>query len=502
MVDAIHLVDGISCPSEGPSTILPFGKSPGTEAEQAMIKHNLAERPSANQSELDRLQQVEQERGLGPVSGEAPNSLDVRSLQRRLEQRIASSEQQPEADAVASAQDGQAPRGPTIRRIGKLLLGAGVLAVFGLVPLRTLLQTSSVEAVVNARVMTLRSPIAGEIVASPADLAASEAVPAGKTLLHIVNPRADRSRLDDLRRSRGQLTNQQKAVEAKLAAARLTEVDLDRQAETFRLGRIEQLASRIAESESLIAVAGARREEAVAAFERSQALARSGNVTAAEFARLTREVTAMTETETATRHRLAAISVELAAARTGIFIGDSYNDRPSSVQRGDEMRQRIVDLGADLSSLNAELQRLGPEVEAEQARHQAFADVAMTLPVTGRIWETMVSPGEQVRVGQDLVRLIDCSTAIVTANVTESVYNRLSRGNTARFIPADGGAELQGKVVNLTGLAGAPANLAIEPAALSKEAYRVTVSMPGLGSQACEVGRTGRVVFGEQAPAL
>ena len=209
----------------------------------------------------------------------------------------------------------------------------------------------------------------------------------------------------------------------------------------------------------------------------------------------------MTETETATRHRLAAILVELAAARSGIFIGDSYNYRPSSVQRGDEMRQRIVDLGAELAGVDAALQRLGPELEAEQARHQAFADVAMTLPAAGRIWETMVSPGEQVRVGQDLVRLIDCSTAIVTANVSESVYNRLSVGSTARFIPADGGEELQGKVVNLTGLAGAPANLAIEPAALSKESYRVTVAVPGLGSQACGVGRTGRVVFGTQAPA-
>ncbi|AMJ62574.1 hypothetical protein AXW83_21760 [Bosea sp. PAMC 26642] len=373
--------------------------------------------------------------------------------------------------------------------------------MFGLIPLRTLLQTSSVEAVINARVMTLRAPIAGEIVALPVDLAASEAVPAGKILLSVVNPRADRTRLDDLRRSFGQMKNQHKAVEAKLAAARLSEADLDRQAEKFRLGRIEQLASRIAETESLIAVAGARREEAVAARERSETLARSGNVTAAEFARLTREVTAMTETETATRHRLAAIAVELAAARAGIFIGDSYNDRPSSVQRGDEMRQRIVDLGADLASLEAELQRLGPELEAEQTRHQAFADVAMTLPVAGRIWETMVSPGEQVRVGQDLVRLIDCSTAIVTANVTESVYNRLSVGSTARFIPADGGKELQGRVVNLTGLAGAPANLAIEPAALSKESYRVTVSVRELGSQSCGVGRTGRVVFGEHGLA-
>ncbi|PZU91923.1 MAG: HlyD family secretion protein [Chelatococcus sp.] len=464
-----------------------------------MAKQNSAQRQSrARSGAIAALpsgsKHASRERG---STDDAAQTLDIRGLQRRLEEHVVLGEPTVERDAVATPKGTKAALNPMIRRVGKVLLGAAVVAVFGLVPLRTLLQTSSVEAVVNARIMTLRAPIAGEIVAAPADLAASEAVPAGKTLLHIVNPRADRGRLDDLRRSFGQLTNQRKGVEAKLAAARLAEADLAGQAEKFRLGRIEQLVARVAEQESLIVVAGARREEAVAARDRSEALSRTGNVTAAEFARLTREVTAMTETETSARHRLAALNVELTAARAGLFLGDSYNDRPSSVQRGDEMRQRIVDLEADLAGIDAELERLGPELEAEQARYRASADVAMTLPVAGRIWETMVSPGEQVRVGQDLVRLVDCSTAIVTANVTESVYNRLSVGSTARFIPADGGKELQGRVVNLTGLAGAPANLAIEPAALSKEPYRVTVSLPGLGSQACGVGRTGRVVFGE-----
>ena len=142
------------------------------------------------------------------------------------------------------------------------------------------------------------------------------------------------------------------------------------------------------------------------------------------------------------------------------------------MQRGDEMRQRVADLSSELAGLAAETKQLEAALATTRARYQAQSDVAMTLPVTGRIWEAMVSPGEQVRVGQDLARLIDCSTAVVTANVTESVYNRLSVGSSARFVPADGGSDLQGKVVNLTGRATAAANLAIEPAALSKEPYR------------------------------
>lgn len=472
-----------------------------------MTNNNLRQKQLNATSKMDDVEmhhssaELKETVALAPPSGGA-DPQDVRSLQDRLKQYAAGDEASPDTGNASPVQNKQPLLSPTARRLGKVLLGAVAVAAFGLIPLRTLLQTSSVEAVVNARVMTLRSPIAGEVVALPADLASSEVLPQGAALLRLVNPRADRGRLDTLEQAYSKLSGQREVMNAKLAAAQIAEADLDRQAEEFRLGRIDQLTARTAELESLITVATARREEAIAARGRAEGLARTGNVSTAEFDRLTREVTVATGTETAARHRLAATSVELAAARNRIFLGDSYNDRPSSVQRGDEIRQRIADLRSDLAGLETEAKQLGAALDKARTHFEAQSDIAMTLPVAGRIWETMVSPGEQVRLGQDLVRLIDCSTVIVTANVTESVYSRLTVGSSARFIPADGGKDLQGKVVNLTGLAIAAANLAIEPAALSKEPYRVTVSVPGLGTgQSCAVGRTGRVVFGEQVAA-
>jgi len=114
----------------------------------------------------------------------------------------------------------------------------------------------------------------------------------------------------------------------------------------------------------------------------------------------------------------------------------------------------------------------------------------------------MTSPGEDVRAGQALMKLLDCSGAVVTANVTEAVYNRLRLGEQANFEPNDGSPAIQGSIVNLTGASGAPANLAINPDVLNKEPYRVTVSMPGADATGkdCAVGRTGRVVFNKDTP--
>ncbi|BBC03905.1 HlyD family efflux transporter periplasmic adaptor subunit [Bradyrhizobium elkanii] len=424
----------------------------------------------------------------------------ARGLQRDLQERL-----QPEHDELVSdsAPHPEAPAGSgrMVRRLLKVGIGLAIVAVFGWLPLRAVLQTSSVEAVVNARIVTLRSPIDGTVSAKPQKSTQLSVVREGDAILHVVNGRGDRARLDDLRRQMSRLENERPSLAAKLAAAETAQQDLARQASQFRDGRILQLEARIAEIQTAIEAAAARREEAVAAVERASSLIKSGSVSTVEMARLTREQAISQQTEIGARRRLDAAKVELTAARNGTYLGDSYNDRPSSVQREEEMRQRVSDLRADLAHADAEIGWLTHEIAAEQLHYVNRAEADIKAPVGGRIWEMMTSPGEDVRAGQPLLKLLDCSGAVVTANVTESVYNGLKLGEQASFEPNDGSAALQGEIVNLTGASGAPANLAINPDALNKEPYRVTVSMPALDTTGkdCAVGRTGRVVFNADA---
>ena len=54
------------------------------------------------------------------------------------------------------------------------------------------------------------------------------------------------------------------------------------------------------------------------------------------------------------------------------------------------------------------------------------------------MWELLTASGEQVQRGQDLMRLLDCNAALVTAVVSEAVYNRLQIGSRATFRLRDG----------------------------------------------------------------
>ncbi len=385
----------------------------------------------------------------------------------------------------------QAQRG----RIIKTLAGLVVIAVAGWVPVQTLLLTTSTEAVINARLITLRAPIEGQI-ARLNSVAVGTDLSAGTAVLAIFNPRAERGRLDSLGQQVNELDSEIKSLAARRDSLQVLLAEHNTHAEAFRTNRIAQLTSRMAETRSDIAAATARNEEAQLALARAQSLTDAGTGTVVALERARRDATVAVQTLEAARHRLNTLEVELSALNRGIFVGDSYNDRPQSLQRADDITLRLNEINADIALRETRLAGLRTELAAERERHGQRSSAALVAPTNGSIWEVMTAPGESVVLGQDLVRLLDCSGLVVTATVGEAAYNNLFVGQAAKFRFRGESTDYKGKVISLTGVATAPANLAIQPAALAKEPYRVTVALPELAKAGrCNVGRTGRVTF-------
>ena len=67
----------------------------------------------------------------------------------------------------------------------------------------------------------------------------------------------------------------------------------------------------------------------------------------------------------AARLRLQGNKVELDAARKGLFVGDSYNDQPSSVQRAEEVDAQIADFSADIALRAVQIDRLQRDLAAK-----------------------------------------------------------------------------------------------------------------------------------------
>jgi multidrug resistance efflux pump len=106
------------------------------------------------------------------------------------------------------------------------------------------------------------------------------------------------------------------------------------------------------------------------------------------------------------------------------------------------------------------LVRLDERLAHEKARFGLLAAVEIVAPAKRRIWEISVSPGQQVRRGEELLRVLDRDRPMVTALISEAVYNRLQVGSSARFLPRGGREELVGQIIRLTRVP--PSHLAVQ----------------------------------------
>jgi multidrug resistance efflux pump len=380
------------------------------------------------------------------------------------------------------------------KRFSRRLLGLGIVVILGAIPVQRLLPSSDIEAVVNAPVVTLLAQIDGEVQAGPTSLEIGTSFARGDALLRITNGRADRSRADDLAREIQRLTDERPRIAARLGDARKRLVDLADQMRIFTEARTLQLEARQDELKAELAAAQARNEEANTTLERFATLAGKGWTSRAQLYQAQRDGSVAEKSQAAAQKRLEAVGVELAAVRRGVFVGIGSNDRPRYMQRTDQLEQQISNLAETLTERDQQLIRLNEQLAGERARYRLVAAVEMAAPAKGRIWETPVSPGEQVHRGGEVLRVLYCDRTLITALVSESVYNQLQVGSSARFLPRGGQQELAGQVIRLSRVS--PSNLAIQPPTAARESLHVMVSVPKLADgEGCLVGRTGRLKF-------
>jgi multidrug resistance efflux pump len=385
-------------------------------------------------------------------------------------------------------------------KIIKSLLALVVAVALAWVPLTRLLSVTSAEATINARLINLRAPIDGTISIVAPTIAVGTQVEPGETLLRVTNARADRQRLYELRRSIDNLRTESTALEQRAEELKKTEADLAAKSAAFQKGRISQLEARAGELVAELNAAKAQYEDARQSFERDKQLRAEGFQTVSALLHAERDMKVAATNIDAVRNRQQANEIELDGARKGFFIGDSYNDRPQSAQQLDEVGQQITELASQLEERTSRIAYLEEELATETSAFAKRAEADVTATVSGRVWEVLTANGEKAHEGQDLLRVLDCGGAVVTATVSESDYNELWIGQPTTFQMRGENREYPGSVVALTGLTPAGSNFAIEQAALRREPYHVTVAVPGLAAlKECNVGRTGRVTFDSSA---
>lgn len=440
----------------------------------------------------------------GPASPPPGNPNEAQGLGVREQLDLLKQFEETESpDAVSEPTPTPRPKfSPFIRRLIKTGAALALALALGWVPLQRLFLVTSAEATVNAQVITLRAPIDGQIIDWRRHGRVGTPLHSGEVILRIENPRADRLQLDELRRSRSSLENQHKASAERLVRLEKERADQIAQFNTFVRYRISHIEARRNEILADQQAAAARLDVSNAVLQRATSLYGRGVQTLASHDDAVRDQKVASAVLKAVERRLQAAEIELAAAREGTFVTDGFNDIPRSAQRASELAQLIADVQVTIAEQDRRLVNLQSQIDDAAKRYEMMSVVVMTSPTDGQIWETLTSPGEDIRRGQDLMKVLDCKATVVTAAVSEANFNKLHIGSKATFRMRGASEELPGQVIGLYGLAAVAANLAINQGTLAREPYHVSIEVPALSTAAtCQIGRTGIVTFDTAAPA-
>ena len=371
-------------------------------------------------------------------------------------------------------------------KVARLILGIVICLTAIWIIVGEQVSGASADAVVNAQLSTLRASIAGSVALQQRALGSS--VVKDEELGSVTDPLVDTVRLNDLVMERDVAQSDMDKLVSMITATDSTIAKLTQRAKTYSMERIADLELRLFSARARFSLLSDRAEQGllVSAFSEGD-----GQQFDARVPELALNYAA---------EKVAALEIAVRAARSGVYLGDGYNDSPNSEQRVAELQTTLDGLKSDVIAAAGRKLAIERRIKFEQLRSSRLQTVTLKSTVNGILWDYLTSDAETVQRGQDVMRFVDCDSAVVTASVAENVYRRLSAGQSATFRMSGDSIILPATVTRLAG-PGAQAiygNLAVAPSKQHLERFDVTLLVPALRDKQdlrCAIGRIGRVFF-------
>jgi multidrug resistance efflux pump len=359
--------------------------------------------------------------------------------------------------AKTEAKPNAPSRGALLRRRIRVGLGMGVLCVSGWVLFSWLISPSiwsitSSQALVNARIMTLYSPIEGTIAAPPP--AVGKAVSSGSYLVEITNPRVDNSKHAELKTEAAAISERVAALKKQHEVLQTLKDKLADSARRYQAAAIRRLEKQVEEAKSTAASADAfLQQRRYKKDQMSKLYSERGGVSQSEMvtAKLAAEA-AQNKAEQAHSavHRL---TDALESVRKGNYIGpgDGRNDVPYSVQRMHDIDIRQQDIQAKIQEFEAHSAQIQKQLRIEDERVERQGRCELKAPIDGVVWRRPLAAGATVTRQAPVLELLDASDIFVDALVSEKHFGDIRPGDKVVVRLIGSHAEVAGTVRDVLG---------------------------------------------------
>jgi hypothetical protein len=395
------------------------------------------------------------------------------------------------------------PKRLTNKQMIRMALGAGllVLTLWALIPL--FIDVRSMQAVVNAPIVTLRSPIDGTLTFQ-CQTACGASPGANSLLFDVKNPLADDGRLDVLKDEQALLDARVEGLSRQLAGLTDLRENLIVAARKYQEARLRTLELEREGAMSLVKAAQAIEKQRENEKDMYIRLKPSGAASTqeADAARYTAE--AALHSAAQAQKNVENLEEQIRALRDGVHVGqnDGRNDLPYSAQRLHEISFRMEEIKAALHQDQAKLDHLKRHIQAEEERLARRTSFTATASADWVVWRQHAISGTAIKADSPLLDLIDPAEIFIDAVVYEKNLNRIRPGDTARVRLAGSDKEWTAVVKQVLGrtLPWPDRLLAAESVPTVRQESHVILSFKaplsdGKGSVSVPVGLPAEVTF-------
>ncbi|WP_316182651.1 HlyD family secretion protein [Bradyrhizobium sp. SZCCHNRI1009] len=326
------------------------------------------------------------------------------------------------------------PRHPVILRVSALGV-AGILSTLMLTAVvPPIVADQSDRAVVDAPVMLLTSPIAGQVDSLTAKPGGE--VRSGDRLAEITNPRLDRTTLISLEEKAGDARQKLDATRAKHQSDVAYVSSLDQEIAS-QAGQLKaQLQSQIEELRARVAQSNAQSSEKKAIVDRQNRMV-ARDAASVEMLKPTEQqyAAALHDTDAQTA-KLNQKLAQLEALDAGVYVGEDLVALNMLSQK-----RRDIDLDARRMEIEekqqaAVLDDLEGLIKSERARLARLAAADVLSPGPGKVLAVGADTGRHVSAGDTIASVVDCDKRFVVAIFSYRQGEAMKPGTKVRI---DGG---------------------------------------------------------------
>ena len=353
------------------------------------------------------------------------------------------------------------------------------------------------QAVVNARMVQVRTPIDGAAAEIRHDI--GDSVEAGESLMKVVSRQADTSHAAELTARRAVLIAQRKRLASDLDEAKQTREDCRDNTRKFYKELVGSLNSFLNEATARLQAAQVEREAAHVRLVRVAHMASQQTADSElDLARESETLAARRIEEAEASHT--KLKQELQAAEKGFLF---QRDAPSFEQRASALDSKIPQVEAEIRETDEKLAAAEKELEEERQHVSRLCEADLSAPVSGTVWKRNGELGQVVKQNENLLEIADPNTIFVEALLNQSHLATIAPGSKAVIRLTDGRV-LSGRVraVRTLGGADAEASFAVNLSCPDVKQVRVLIDLdPGV-RDASLIGRHARVLIVDANPGL